>query len=168
MKKIQYTACLALLLMRCFSAGAQEKTNDYSGTWVINIPKSEFNGAPEYTASKRLIITQTEKNVTIIKASVSDAGTDSAATENFAIDDAPFKVIDGNKQTRTSTITWTVPRQILTETTHISFPNDPGTEKFQLADTWYLTDNNKTLTIRKVVKVYNGSGYTVIAVYEKQ
>jgi hypothetical protein len=172
MKKnsIGFTVLAFIILMGgSFKGTAQSvsKTN-FSGTWVINLQKSQFGDAPHYTAGKQVMVSQTPRNINLEFINTSESGSDSTVNESLPLNGNALELIDAGKRTRKIVPQFSQDGKTLTILTTASMPDDPKTEQFTSTDLWNLADDGQTLTIRKTVKAASGFEYTITAVYQKK
>jgi len=170
-KHINYLSALILLSLAVVSFRSKAQTSgptNFSGTWVINLDKSQFNNAPHYTASKQITVSQTAENLKLSLVQESDAGADSIANETLPLNGSPFEIVGGDKKSRKITAQITDAGKTLTINTDVSVPNDPNTEQYNSAEAWNLAADGQTLTVKKSVKATSGFAYTITAVYQKK
>ncbi len=166
--KIAPRTALIFLLMVAFSAVAFRifQQTDFTGTWKISPERSDFHGAPEFTASKTMIVSRDTAGLIIDRTSISTSGADSASVEKLRSDGTPTMLSTGEGQTRKLNALWSDDGKTLTELVHGY--SKSGSQSFSAAERWQLAADNKTLMITKKVNVSSGFTYTVDLVYEKQ
>jgi len=133
---------------------------DFSGTWVLDVSKSEGNSLP---TSATLKVTQSDKSMTLERTE-SQNGTTGRITDTYMLDGSPSKntrnafgtTIDFN-----STVAWS--EEVLVITTRWTFDG----RSFESTDLYSLSDDRKLLTIAKEALI-NGAPLTMRQVYTKQ
>ncbi len=168
MKKI-ILSIFAILLGLCYLSKAQTilKTN-FSGTWVIDLAKSQFGEIPAYTANKQLNVLQTAETLRLERLTVNDAGADSTAKETLPLHGNSLVITGGDHRQRTITAKIPDDGNSLTIRIIVSEPDEPETVAFDSNETWTLNKADQTLVIKKTVKVTDGEDYAVRAVYNKK
>ncbi|MCR8556961.1 hypothetical protein KXD93_04880 [Mucilaginibacter sp. BJC16-A38] len=142
-----------------------EKTN-FSGTWVLNISKSDFGDSPTYVLQKQLDITDNSTSIKIKYTATTEAGADSV----FVLTYSQGKVLDNlTAEKRTQHFKFMRPESDDFTLEHSSsFPQKPDSEEYHTFQQFHISADRKQLTLDKQVKVYNGYAYTVKGVYEKK
>jgi hypothetical protein len=161
MKRTFLAATLVLLLA---SIGwAQNSKPDFSGTWNLDLGKSDFGPAPA-PDSIVLVIVHKEPN---IKVSSTQKGQQGNFTNerNLTTDgkENPNKIrsMDGEQDVK-STSQWSGPKL----TTSYSLQ----AQGMQLAvkDSWELSGDGKVLTIARAITAPQGDEFVIKMVYNKQ
>jgi len=163
MKKIPARAAvLALLVAAAGSISAQGAKPNFSGTWNLDLPKSDFGPSPPPT-SIVLVVVHKDPAVKVSSTQKSDQGT-ILNERNLTTDGKPnpnkIRSVDG-EQDVTSTSKW-VANKLVT-----SYQIQMQGMALDLIDTWELSADGKVLTIVRDVKTPQGD-FSLKTVYNKQ
>jgi len=153
---------IALLSFKNFQNRA-----DFSGTWIINIEKSEFGEAPHYTASKEITIKQFSNQIDVQKIGQAHAGGDTTVKEKSTFDGQFTKIITADNGIKSLKAQWSQDSQSLVYFTSCTMPNSEK-EYYHQSEKFSLSPNGKSLTEVKQVEINDGSKYQIIAVYDKK
>jgi hypothetical protein len=157
-------AALAVPMSQAQTAAATS-TPDLSGSWKINIAKSDFGQAPPPTTQTE-VITQSGNTITFAIAresqfgkqnytfSVKADGTETPFPSDALPADSPFKILS-------SSAAWQGPSLVVTQKT--SFQDNPGSTKA----TYTLSPDGKQLTKDTQITFSQGE-FETKAVYDKQ
>jgi hypothetical protein len=140
------TRNIALLLTLALPATAVAQAPDLSGTWVLQVDKSDFGPMPGPT-KRTDVITHKEPSLTV-KRSVESPQNGAATSELvYAVDGKEWKnkTADGNELT--STLKWD--GAVLVVTTVAVTPNGEVT----ITDRFALSSDGKTLTQDRTIAV---------------
>jgi hypothetical protein len=161
-----------LLLTICFIICSSEflpnKKTNFTGTWVINLSKSDFGESPLYTAPKQLKIVQDYDNIEIERVVITASGLDSTMHEKVSLNGKPFEMITADQRTRVYKINWSKDEQILIEEYSSSYSGNASDVEYNTTEKWALTPDGLGLILDKQVKVANGYAYAIKAVYDKK
>src|SRR5258706_5348967 len=91
---------LAVLWSVCIGAKAQ--LHSFSGNWIINEQKSEFEGAPLFIASKALKVIQYSDSITIVRITAEDKD----YTETLFFNGQQDQSSTPSKRIKTASIQW--------------------------------------------------------------
>ncbi|MDB5157280.1 MAG: hypothetical protein JWR50_1987 [Mucilaginibacter sp.] len=154
-------------LLFCGAYKIEPRAN-FTGTWVLNLSKSDFGDNPLYVVPKQAKISGDNESLNIEMVVIAVSGADSTMKIKLSTAGKPVDVITADKRTRHYNTTWTESEQTLKVEYSSSYSGKPDTEQYHTTDTWKLSADGKELTLNKEVKVDSGYGYTVKAVYDKQ
>lgn len=136
---------IALFLALALPASVSAQAPNLSGTWVLQVDKSDFGMMPAPT-SRTDVIDHKDPTLTIKRSMVTPNG---PATSDlvYGVDGKPWKnkMSDGNELT--STLKWDGP--VLVVTSNVSTPNGDAT----VTDRFTLSGDGKTLTQDRVIAV---------------
>lgn len=159
---------LLLTFTICSSSVLPDNKTDFTGTWIINLSKSDFGDSPLYVAPKHLKVKQYTDKIEIERVVIGVSGADSTMHEQIAFGGGEMEMITADKRTRHYTINWVEDGKKMLEEYSSSYSNNPGEEEYHTTEMWQLSADGKQLTLKKKVVVSNGYEYEVTAVYEKQ
>ena len=151
---------IALLMTLALPAAAVAQAPNLSGTWVLQIDKSDFGMMPAPT-SRTDVITHAEPNLTI-KRSIESQQTGKVSSDLvYAVDGKEWKntTADGNEIK--STLKWD--GAVLVVTSLITTPQGDAT----ITDRFSLSGDGKTLTQDRVISI-QGQELTQKMVLAKQ
>jgi hypothetical protein len=153
------TTLVALIAALAVAVPAPAQTApNLSGTWVLQVDKSDFGPFPA-PQSRTDVIDHQEPRITITRTAVTQNG-EVRFNLAFAVDGKPHKnVVNGNELT--STLRWDGPVLVIVSTT--STPQGDVT----LTDRWSLSDDGKTLTQARTLEA-GGQSLEQSAVFAKQ
>lgn len=161
------TMSTAILIVAVFSAFQGNKIVqevNFTGTWLLNKTKSEFNNLPAIVASQKVIVEQ-KKDKLKVQSINGEAPNDYA----YTFDNKPSETIHPNGRKSTSSVQWSEDKQSLYRNLSVSTVGDQSKEEYKRAEVWTLTEDGKVLVISQVVTPSNGKpGYSFKAVYDKQ
>ncbi len=151
------------LVAHAQTPSAAQAAPDFSGTWNIDLAKSDFGPAPQPTVETE-VIKETGNNVTIASHSVNDMGTrdytfavvlggPEAPFPAPATDESPFKILSSKAE-------WKGGEMVITQKT--TFQDDPGT----LTATYTLMGGGKVLMKAVHLSTSNGD-FDLTEVYNK-
>ena len=136
---------IAFLLAVALPVSLSAQAPNLSGTWVLQVDKSDFGPMPGPT-SRTDVIDHQDPKITIKRSLV---GPNGPATSDlvYGVDGKPWKntMSDGNELT--STLKWDGPVLVVSST--ISTPNGDAT----VTDRFSLSGDGKTLTQDRVIAV---------------
>ena len=159
-KLVIITAISILFIILCNSANAQ---TEFSGTWKMDIQKSEFGGLTSAMMYKEIKILQNKDSLITFGMRINeDDFPTTAVSYPFNGNIVKFK-LPGNR-TMTSTIGWSDDGNVLNRNSSYAFADSGG---YESKETWVLSEDKKELTITRTFKGGNNDA-TVKAVYEKQ
>lgn len=168
MKKALYTLLIlagAVFAVHVYAAPAAAAKSDYSGTWKMNVAKSDFGQIPP-PVSETQVITQTADSIKIVRTSARDEGemtytlalkldgTEIPIPAGTFPEEAPFKIVSSKAD-------WDGANLIITQKT--SYQGNPGTLKSRHS----LSPDGKVLTESSEIASDMGS-FTITSVYDKQ
>jgi len=154
-------AAIGLALAVAVTASAQSKPN-FSGTWILDVAKSDFGGAPALTSMSHEIqhkgttigIATTQKTAQLELVNRRTLTTDGKENTNH------LKTSAGDQDVK-STSKWDGPRLLTTMTLDVQ-----GTPA-SVTDTWELSADARVLTITRSATMPDGS-ITQKFVFNKQ
>ena len=155
-------AVFALLVAAAASVSAQGAKPNFSGTWNLDLPKSDFGPSPP-PESIVLVVAHKEPAVKVSSTQKTAEGT-VLNERNLTTDGKPnpnkIKTADG-EQAVTSTSKW-VANKLVT-----SYQIQMQGMALDLTDTWELSADSKVLTIVRDVKTPQGD-FSLKTVYNKR
>ncbi len=158
----------AFIFMIC--SGNKKATDhvDFSGTWVINLQKSVFDGAPHFTANRQINVKQISGKIIIERFYFQAEGIDSTVVDKDTLlfNSAAYYTLTVDKRQKTATFSWSGDGQQFIISSKFSNVNSEN-EEYRNKETWSVSDDKKTLTINKTVQDVDGSGYSIIVVYDR-
>jgi hypothetical protein len=136
---------IALLLTLALPASAVAQAPDLSGSWVLQVDKSDFGPMPAIT-SRTDVITHKEPSLTIKRSIVSANGSASSDLA-YSVDGKPWKNTTSDGSEITSTLKWDGP--VLVVTSVLNTPNGEAT----ITDRFSLSPDGKTMTQDRMISV---------------
>jgi len=134
---------LALLAVAVPTKTTAQSVPNLSGTWVLQVEKSDFGALPALT-SRTDVFAHQEPQLTITRK-IQSAGSETTSTLVYAVDGKPYKNMAGGSEL-TSTLKWE--GQTLVMVTTVSNPQGEAT----ITDRYTLAADGTTLTqVRMVV-----------------
>jgi hypothetical protein len=144
MRSLMTAALLALLTSTTPALSYAQHAPNLSGTWVLQVDKSDFGMMPAPTSRTDVIDHQDPKLT--IKRTVVAGGAETVGNLVFGVDGKPYKNMMGTSEL-TSTLKWDGP--VLVVTTLTSTPQGEVT----LTDRFSLSADGKTLTQDRSISV---------------
>lgn len=136
--RVRYTvAAVAALFAGTAAIGAAQAVPNLSGTWVLQVDKSDFGGMPG-PASRTDVIDHQEPRLTIKRTAAAN-GQETTTTLVYEINGHPFKNMVGASEV-TSTLHWEG-----TTLVSVSTVQSPQGE-VTITDRYALSEDGKTLT----------------------
>ena len=136
---------IALLLTLALPASAVAQAPDLSGSWVLQVDKSDFGPMPGLT-SRTDVITHKDPSLTI-KRSIVSANGNATSDLVYAVDGKPWKNTTSDGSEITSTLKWDGP--VLVVTSILNTPNGEAT----ITDRFSLSSDGKTMTQDRMIAV---------------
>ena len=161
-----FTAALFLSFVLLSFKYRQHKA-DFSGTWRINIEKSQFGEAPHYTANKEIIVKQFPDHIEVQKIGEGHTGGDTIVKEKATFEGHLTKITTADNGVKSIRAEWTQDNQSLNYYTSCTVANSEA-EYYHQSEKFSLSPDGKTLTEMKQVEVNDGSKYQITAVYDKK
>lgn len=151
----------ALLMVLCVAAPTTsyaQTTPNLSGTWALQVDKSDFG--PMAVPTKRIdVIEHQEPKLTIKRTIVFPTG-ETTSTLVYAVDGKPYKNVAGGAEI-TSTLKWDGPVLVMTST--VASPQG----EVGITDRYTLSGDGKTLTLVRTLSA-QGQEATQTMVLVKQ
>lgn len=138
MKVLHLAAALTLAAALPVAAAAQKVPN-LSGTWLLQIDKSDF-GMMSAPTSRADVIDHQEPNLTIKRTVIASATGETTSNLVYAVDGKPYKNMVGQIEL-TSTLKWDGQTLVM-----VSTASSPQGE-LTITDRYTLAEDGKTLTI---------------------
>jgi len=167
-RAIKTTFFVTAVVIFCTAAQMITKP-DFTGKWVINLPKSDFASSPLYVAPKQLEITQTPNYLVMKQTVLDNFGQDSIMRVKLWLDGkSSSEMLTGDQRTRLYRMSWSDDGQAMKVDYSSSYSNDPHREEYHTTEEWKLTPDGKELLLDKNVQPDNGSAYEVKVAYDKK
>ena len=129
---------------------SSEKPANFTGTWVLNLERSEIGNAPVPKSGKSMIRILQQQPALIMEKSLTDStGKVHAAVDTINFDGKPKTLNVGNGQQLLRTITqqWSADQQTMTLASKFSVDNNGEPVEFNGTETWKVSEDGKVLTI---------------------
>ena len=153
---ISRSALVLLLLSFAPSLNAQTSA-DFSGKWAFDQSKSDpGKGGSFLEGDVTLQITQTANSITIDRTTKRPESEDITASDQYTLDGKESVKKDDMGTTKTRA-QWSEDKQVLTITTIMTV----GAADYRTDDSYSLTDQGKTLTVKSFSKNPTGERTTV-------
>ncbi len=152
-----------VLILSCIifsSFDAVSQMPNFSGTWGLDIPKSDFGSELPSAGVKQLNINQTKDSIIIKRTVASPQDVENVATEKISLNgDLCTSVMPRGKLT--SGITWSPDKHIMTINSSYASENPPGIA-YKISQIWSLSKDGTEIHISLTTP-----GYTILTVYDK-
>lgn len=148
-KTLTFTCSMAIAT-GLFAFKSTEKPVNFTGTWVLNIEKSELGNAPIPKTGKSMIKILQQQPALIMEKSMTDStGKVHAAVDTINFDGKPKTLNAGNGQRLQRTITqqWSADQQIMTLASKFTADNNGEPVEFNGTEIWKMSEDGKVLTI---------------------
>ena len=149
MKRAMFAATAALLLLT--SAAWAQGTPNFSGTWKLDVAKSDFGPAPP-PESIVMVIDHKEPNIkaaTTQKSQMGDTSNETIVTTDGKENVNKLRAM-GAEQDVKSTTRWNGNKLLTARTIEVQGM------AINMSDTWELSDDGKVLTIGRELKTPQG------------
>ena len=158
---LQSFLLLAVLLSTPF-LHAQTPT-DFSGKWAFDKSQSDPGKGGSFLEGDEILqITQTANSITLDRTTKRPGSEDITGSDQYTLDGKESVKKDDFSTTKTMA-KWSDDKQVLTITTIMTVKSDD----YRTDDSYSLTDQGKTLTIKSISKNPTG-GRTTVVVYSKK
>jgi len=148
---------LAFLISTSMSAVAQKA--NFSGNWLIDKSKTNFDHAAEWVVPKIIKVDQQAGKLILTRINIDNQQQEQTpVTETLAFDGTPFQRTPTAGNTVTTTLNWQ------NDQSFILVRNGTQTA----TETWTQENNGKTLVVNRVVALADGRQYTIKCYYSKQ
>lgn len=143
---------------------------NFSGTWIINVAKSELGQAPLYTANKQISVQQSYDSIRIERLAPKTADENSEdyiTIETLSLNGKPLEKITSSNRKRSTSIKWSEDRQKLIQTTEYSFQSNHDEIEYNKTEIWVLLQNGQILVVSQKVEYTTGPKFEIKTVFEK-
>src|SRR5258706_4680990 len=151
---------ITLLTVFCFFTIISVNKTDFSGTWIINLDKSENGNAAPVTMK---IIQSTDS--LFIERITSD---DQSFIEKLSFDNKINICTTTSNRKKSGSAHWNEDGNSLTETATLSDVSDPDKIAFHVTERWKISPDQKELTVESIVTATDGREFKINAVFERQ
>lgn len=152
----------------CSATTIISKKVNFSGIWILNLQKSEFEKAPVHTALKQMNVDQEESSITIEAFNIKESGETISSKATYTFDGKNLEKIMSDKRKMKANIQWTEDLQTIKKSSSYSFINNQEEEEYNAVETWNLSDSGKTLIVNRTVAYKTGFSFSIKAVYNKR
>lgn len=160
--------CIGMLLSFVSAGQSQQPVQaDFTGTWTINLKKSEFKEVPAFVVDTILVVRQTADSLLIERSGADEQGKSYTVRENASLTGSPTLTITPSNSTKTLTVKWNADNTSLTKDAVYSFPGNPAQLRRGILQTWSLSPDKNELVMESTFQDASNK-YSVKAVYEKQ
>lgn len=182
-KKIVFRAIISLFLA-VMTISAQEKATDFSGNWELDKAKSKLDERTRIE-SMTMNVTQSDKELkiaTIAKRSAPPEGANRGGgrqggggfgggdgTQTYSLDGKETKTQVGGGQfagEATFKAKWEKDKLKLTSSRNIETPN--GAISISTKETWSLSEDGKSLTVKRDMETPRGTNFSEMVFIKKQ
>ncbi len=140
--------------------------SDFSGSWTLNESKSALGDGPRMSVTS-MTVSQQENVITVDLAQPSFDGGEMKRSEKYTLD-GKESVNKGMMDSSVKTVTsWSEDKKELRFAKTIAFDMNGETMEMKLNDSWTLSDDGKTLTVKSSMKSDMGEMNTTL-VYDKK
>lgn len=141
--------------------------SNFSGQWKLNESKSNFGDFGARLAAKAIKVEQKDDAVTISKTSTNRQGEEVTRTETLTFDGKEVESTGGfGNSKRKSTAKWSDDKTLVINYT-LTFERDGQTNEIKGTETWTVSDDGKTLSLKTDSSSPQGE-FSTTAVYDKQ
>jgi hypothetical protein len=153
--------CLVFTIFFCSAIGAFSQKTDYSGNWMINKSKTDFekSRAAEWVVPSILKIEQASDKLILTRISVNAQSEEQPAiVETLSFYGTPFQRKSGDATTVTTSLKWTSDESFTLKSKGVS----------TASEIWTLENGGKTLVVDRSVEQADEGKYTIRCYYDKQ
>ena len=159
--KLNAILILAMLVLVNFTVKAQQ--TNFSGTWHLDIDKSNFGNVPVNAAVQKYLIEQRKSDISVTWITRNEKNEDITSALKLTVPEGHNStMLQESQRTRTTSIKFTEDGKSLTLTKSYSKPGDNTQTDYNIIEIWKLTDGGKALLIE-----LTSPKYTIKAVYTK-
>jgi len=119
---------------------------NFSGTWTLNESKSTI-GEGRFRLSSMIVAKQDENNLELQRTRTGRDGQPVTLTEKLTLD-GKESVSEGENRTTKTTANWSEDKKNLIISSTMSFTREGQTTEIKSDETWQLSEDGKTLTIK--------------------
>lgn len=161
MKKLVSFIVLAFLTQ----AAAIAQHPDFSGDWKVNKDKVQWGQAPEWVLPRVLHILQDKDGITLVSTELTEKLDTYPDTSLLQFDGKEFASMTHSGKKQSSWVVWEGNQLV----EHISVTTQDGQPWQEVLETWSLSDDGKSLTIKRDVQQKNNNfNYTITGYFDKQ
>ena len=148
------------------AAFGQTKTN-FSGSWALNLDKTDQGGAPVWVLPTKFAIAQSANSIVISRTLTDDQHSQNSYTDTLLFDESAVTTIVAFLHSKKiSRLKWaTDGKRFVIESTSIDSSGEYGSKT---TETWSLLDDGKTLIDQRRIVQTNGMDYIINAYYDKK
>ena len=169
-RKVNYLAVttisliVATLFIALTSASlSQAPKSNFSGSWILNVEKSEFGNTPQNAAVKQFSIDQKVDSIYIDRITINANNEQEKSSEVLSFDGKECVKSFPNGRIKKSSVTWSPDGNVMTTVSSYSAPDDREKIDYVLTQTWEFANNNKELLVN-----LQSPAYTIKLIYDKQ
>jgi hypothetical protein len=155
---------IIIILSFYFGDNKSNRTRNFIGIWLLNAKCSDFNGAPDFVASKKLVVESADNGLNVRR--VLNDSVSASVVENIDFNGITTNVALSSR-IKSNRLEWINDTCFIL---HASFYYEQDSTKveFRTVEKWTLFSKNMQLSIEKSEKEENSnSGYSVLLRYDK-
>jgi hypothetical protein len=158
---------IAITLLSNVSYG-QIRPANFTGSWKLNVSKSEFGDIPQYAAVKQYDVRQDADSVFIKRIVVDQNNAEKNVDESISLDGKPTVHELANKKKRISVITWSDDKKTMTTKSSYTVANDPDEIEYSVIQSWIISEDNSLRVTFKGYDLTDKKNFTIKLIYDKQ
>jgi len=149
-------------MILAFTLNSKAQQANFSGTWKLNIEKSDFGNVPSRAAVQSYQVEQGKEEMSLKWTTKNEANEEVAsAPQKLLLDSTPATTLLLSQRTRVISAKFSSNGKSLLISKSISKPNSPKEVDYVLKETWQLINSGKDLLIE-----LTSPSYVIKAVYE--
>lgn len=153
-----------ILVVLFFSASAQK--SNFSGTWVVNKQKINFNDAPDWILPTKFVVDQEQGRLILARTIPDDQSRESESKADLLFGGQINESVTSTGLTVKASMTWNKDSSSFTFSSHVI--DSTGKPIAKISENWFLLNNGQTLMIDRFVEQDDGYSYNIKGFYEKQ
>jgi len=163
--KIHRIAIIVLISVSYWTTSYAQTTN-FSGTWVIDKQKINFNNAPEWILPIKFVINQEQSDMEIQTTMANKDLVQTAVNQKLAFSGQITESSTASGGKLLTSIKWSNDQRSFVLSAQSYLLGEQSALK--LTEAFSLTDDGKTLVADRSVEQPDGSKYKIKAFYDKQ
>jgi hypothetical protein len=155
------------LFIFCISLAAHAQT-DFSGTWNIDVSKSDYGNQSQNAMFKILAVKQTKDSLITEGTRFVTQVNELLVVSRYATNGNAAEAVLSNNRTMSAKLEWDAAGKKLTRHSTYSLPGNDAVVDYRSEETWELSGDSKQLLIERIIYFHNGTQTVLKVVYEKQ
>ena len=163
--KLYVIMIICLVNMFLTQGKLQAQSLNFTGKWIIDKSKVNFNSLPERAIPNAFSIQQLNDKIIIDRTTITDDG-DANIVEELPSDGTPSKITNKVGNVRLTSVKWRPDHKSFLLTCHNT--NSKGELIMDINESYSMNGDSKTLIVDRVVVIDGGNTYSLKGFYQRQ